>query len=133
MTAISSPPTNVAESTYKFERGYPTAETVKQAYDDGDLNRAIQAYRFFYPPISMAGFLRGFKTQGTQDNKTFAILEGKPNQVLLTPNSDTPYAVVPLDLHGGPITVEFSCFRLYAPTQAYFDRTWILPDFEKVK
>jgi hypothetical protein len=27
----------------------------------------------------------------------------------------------------------FSYFRLYAPTEAHFDRTWILPDFEKVK
>jgi hypothetical protein len=27
----------------------------------------------------------------------------------------------------------FSYFRLYAPTEAHFDRAWILPDFEKVK
>jgi hypothetical protein len=27
----------------------------------------------------------------------------------------------------------FAYFRLYAPTEAHFDRTWILPDFEKVK
>jgi hypothetical protein len=27
----------------------------------------------------------------------------------------------------------FSYFRLYAPTEAHFNRTWILPDFEKVK
>ena len=26
----------------------------------------------------------------------------------------------------------FSYFRLYAPTEAHFDRTWVLPDFEKV-
>jgi hypothetical protein len=24
-------------------------------------------------------------------------------------------------------------FRLYAPTEAHFNRTWVLPDFEKVK
>ncbi len=24
-------------------------------------------------------------------------------------------------------------FRLYAPTEAHFDRKWILPDFEEVK
>lgn len=95
-----------SESAYKFERGYPTAETVKRAYDDADLNRAIQAYRFFYPPVSMAGLFRGFERQGPLDNKTFFVLEGKPNHVLFTPNSDTPYAGLPLDLHGGPITVE---------------------------
>ena len=27
----------------------------------------------------------------------------------------------------------FPYFRLYAPTEAHFDRAWILPDFEKVK
>src|SRR5271170_1909738 len=27
----------------------------------------------------------------------------------------------------------FPYFRLYGPTEAYFDRTWVLPDFEKVK
>jgi hypothetical protein len=27
----------------------------------------------------------------------------------------------------------FPYFRLYAPTEAHFDRTWILPDCEKVK
>jgi hypothetical protein len=26
----------------------------------------------------------------------------------------------------------FPYFRLYAPTQAYFDRSWPLPDIEKV-
>jgi hypothetical protein len=91
---------------YTFERGYPTAETIKQAYDDADLNRAIQAYRFFFPPVSMAGLFRGFEGQGPVENKTFFVLEGKPNQVLFTPNSDTPYAAIPLDLHAGPITVE---------------------------
>jgi hypothetical protein len=27
----------------------------------------------------------------------------------------------------------FTYFRLYAPLQAYFTKTWALPDFEKVK
>jgi len=27
----------------------------------------------------------------------------------------------------------FAWFRFYAPTQAYFDRSWPLPDIEKVK
>jgi hypothetical protein len=27
----------------------------------------------------------------------------------------------------------FSYFRLYGPTQAYFDRSWVLPDIERVK
>ena len=27
----------------------------------------------------------------------------------------------------------FAYFRLYVPTEAHFNRTWILPDFEKAK
>src|SRR5262245_14712811 len=95
-----------ARTSYKFDRGFPTADTIKRAYDDADLNRAIQAYRFFYPNISLAGFLAGFETVGAVDNKSFLVLEGKPNGVLYTPNSDTPYAAIPLDLRASPITVE---------------------------
>jgi hypothetical protein len=91
---------------YTFKGGFPTPATVQKAYDDADLNRAIQAYRFFFPSVSVAGLFRGFENYGPIDNKTFFVLEGKPNQVLFTPNSDTPYAALPLDLRGGPITVE---------------------------
>jgi hypothetical protein len=27
----------------------------------------------------------------------------------------------------------FTYFRLYGPTEAYFDRSWFLPDIENVK
>lgn len=105
--ATRSAGTATPESGYSFSGGFPSAETVKRAYDDADLNRAIQAYRFFYPSVSMAGLFNGFLASGAPiDNKTFYILEGKPNQVLYTPNSDTPYAALPLDLTAGPITVE---------------------------
>ena len=39
---------------YTFTGGYPTGETVRNAYDDADLIRAVQAYRFFYPTVSGA-------------------------------------------------------------------------------
>ena len=53
-----------------------------------------------------------------------------------------------IDLHAGPTAPAgfeknrgpsvlgqawFCYFRLYAPTEVPFDRTWVLPDFEKVK
>ena len=49
---------------------------------------------------------KGFAPVGTKDNKAFVVLEGRPRGVLFTPNSDTPYAAMPLDLKVGPITVE---------------------------
>ena len=30
---------------YEFAGGYPTPETIQRAYDEADLNRAVQAYR----------------------------------------------------------------------------------------
>ena len=44
---------------YEFKGGYPTPETVQKAYDDADLTRAIQAYKFFYPTVSFEGTWRG--------------------------------------------------------------------------
>jgi hypothetical protein len=101
------PPTSATPATtYTFEHGFPTAEQAQRIYDEADLNRAVEAYRFFYPGVSMAGLFGGFQGFSSLDNKTFFYLEGRPNQILFTPNSDTPYAVIPLDLSGGPITVE---------------------------
>ncbi|KGD95039.1 hypothetical protein [Rhizobium sp. YS-1r] len=39
---------------YTFKGGYPTPETIEEAFDDLDLNRAVHAYRFFYPTVSSA-------------------------------------------------------------------------------
>ena len=99
-------PKTTAASGYEFVGGYPTSQTVQKAYDEADLNRAIQAYRFFFPNVSILGLFKGFEPVGTKDNKGFVVLEGRPSGVLFTPNSDTPYAAMPLDLTVGPITVE---------------------------
>jgi len=91
---------------YEFRNGYPTPETVQRAYDDADLNRAIQTYRFFYPTVSFMGTWKGNIENGAVPNKVFALLEGTPEQFVFTPNSDTPYAGLPLDLTIGPIVIE---------------------------
>ena len=91
---------------YEFKGGYPTPETVQRAYDDADLARAIQAYKFFYPTVSFEGTWRGNLKEGAVVNSVFPLLEGSPNQLVFTPNSDTPYAGLPLDLSKGPIVIE---------------------------
>ena len=45
--------------SYEFAGGYPTPETVRRAYDEADLNRAVQAYRFFYPGVSIMATWKG--------------------------------------------------------------------------
>lgn len=39
---------------YEFVGGYPKQMTIQKGYDDADLNRAIQVYKFFYPTVSRA-------------------------------------------------------------------------------
>ena len=91
---------------YKFKGGYPTAKTVQQAYDDSDLVRAIQAYKFFYPTVSIAATWDGNARAGMVANKVAMIMRGSPAQTVLTPNSDTPYAGVNVDLTDGPMVFE---------------------------
>lgn len=89
-----------------FERGFPTPETARRAYDDGDLNRAVQAYRFFYPTVSGLAIFQGTLAVGCVPNQVFGTLDTRPEQVGFTLNSDTPYAPVMLDLRDGPLVVE---------------------------
>lgn len=98
---------STAQTTqYEFKGGYPTPETVQKAYDDGDLARAIEAYKFFFPAVSILGTWDGNIAAGTVPNKVLLLLHGRPEQVVFTPNSDTPYAGGTLDLSDGPVTLE---------------------------
>lgn len=94
------------ESHYAFKGGFPTDDTVRQAYDDADLERAIQAYKFFYPTVSGAAIVRGNAQIGVIANKVFGILDCAPEQLVFTANSDTPYGPLLLDLSAGPLVVE---------------------------
>lgn len=63
---------------YVFNGGYPTPETIQRAYDDADLNRAVQCYRFFYPSVSIMATWQGNIDNGVVPNKVFPLLEGTP-------------------------------------------------------
>lgn len=91
---------------YAFQGGYPTAETVRGAYDDADLNRAVHAYRFFYPTVSSAAIFEETIRTGARPNRVFGFLDTQPRHVGFTLNSDTPYGGMLLDLHDGPLVIE---------------------------
>jgi hypothetical protein len=84
-----------------FEGGFPTPETVQRAHDDADLNRAVQAYRFFFPTVSGLAIFKGTEAVGVTANQVFGVLDTEPEQVGLTLNSDTPYGPIFLDLRTG--------------------------------
>ena len=78
----------------------------RKAYDEADLNRAVQAYRFFYPTVSGAAIFKGNVKVGVIPNKVFGTLETQPKHVGFTLNSDTRYAPILLDLKDGPVVIE---------------------------
>jgi len=91
---------------YQFRQGYPTQTAADQLYALSDLNRAIQAYKFFYPTVSGAAIVKGNDEIGVVPNKVFGILDCGPQQLVFTANSDTPYGPLMLDLSVGPLVVE---------------------------
>ncbi len=93
-------------SDYEFVNGYPTEATIQKAYDDADLARAIQAYKFFYPTVSGEAILEGTQAIGINPNVVSGTLDTKPLQIGFTLNSDTPYGPLMLDLSEGPLVVE---------------------------
>ena len=110
---------------YTFSGGYPTPETIQRAYDDADLNRAVQCYRFFYPTVSIMATWQGNIDNGVVPNEVFPLLEGTPQQLVFTPNSDTPYAAAALDLTDGPMVVELPPGPLMC-TSNDLNQRWIM-------
>jgi hypothetical protein len=86
--------------------GYPKPETLEKTYNQTDLDRAVQAYRFFYPTVSGLCIFKGNERVGGVANQVFGVLDTQPRHVGFTYNSDTPYGFVLLDLAAGPMVVE---------------------------
>lgn len=91
---------------FTFQGGFPTDGTIHRAYDEADLVRAVSMYRFFWPTVSLEATWRGNLDGGVVPNEAFPLLNGTPQQFVFTPNSDTPYAGMSLDLTDGPIVVD---------------------------
>jgi hypothetical protein len=77
------------------------------AHEDQALRRALEAYHFFYPTVSMEGIFRGTQAAGAVDNESAMLVMAQPRHVGFTLNSDTPYAGGVLDLSSsGPLVIE---------------------------
>lgn len=91
---------------YQFEGGFPTKETIERVRDETDLHRAVSAYRFFYPSVSMYTIYRGNLESGAVPNSAFVTVMDSLRMRCFTPNSDTPYAGLVFDVSGGPMVLE---------------------------
>ncbi|XXF81300.1 DUF1254 domain-containing protein [Myxococcaceae bacterium GXIMD 01537] len=91
----------------KQDRGFPSADTAKRAQDEEDFRRAVEAYRFFYPTVSVEAIFNGGREAGISDGKAFLLLSAGPRHLVFTANSDTPYASGAVDLkESGPVVVD---------------------------
>jgi hypothetical protein len=91
---------------YVFERGYPSPDSTARARDDADFQRAIIAYRFWYPAVSTEGIFNGNREIGVRDGEQIGIAAAGPRQVGFTLNSDTPYGSGVIDVSKGPVVIE---------------------------
>jgi hypothetical protein len=89
-----------------FKGGFPTPEAAQNARDAADYQRAVTAYRFWYPTVSCEGMINGNRQAGANENQAMMIMACGPKQVFFTPNSDTPYGAIGLDLRNGPMVIE---------------------------
>ncbi|MGW4633809.1 hypothetical protein [Nocardia sp. NPDC004415] len=74
---------------YEFDTGYPTAAAAAAAREEATFARAVTAYRFWYPTISVAAMFRGNRAIGIHANETMGIASTGPRQIGFTANSDT--------------------------------------------
>jgi hypothetical protein len=95
-----------AQASVRFERGYPDAAAAQTARDEADLQRAVVAYRFWYPTVSVEGIFNGNREAGIPGNTALGIASTGPRQVGFTLNSDTPYGSAMLDVSAGPMVIE---------------------------
>ena len=117
--------TALTGDAYRFQGGFPTPETVQRAYDEADLVRAITAYRFFYPSVSMFAIYQGNLASGYVANRTFGLVRDAVGLRCFTPNSDTPYAGLIIDVSDGPVVIELPAGPLMGAINDLNER-WVM-------
>lgn len=93
--------------TLKFFDGFPDDATVEKVYDNLDFSRGVQAFLNAMPGASVYAFREGLHSLGA-DNQTVLITETlmDSKSLFLTPNTETVYSLMWLDLKDGPLVIE---------------------------
>ncbi|GAB3583197.1 DUF1254 domain-containing protein [Leifsonia lichenia] len=87
-------------------KSLPSFEEVVRIRREALLSRAVEAYKFFYPTLSMQLNFEALEKYGAQVNRGFLIQLTTPDIVTLTQNSDTPYGLAWGDASAGPLVLE---------------------------
>ncbi|MBL4543063.1 MAG: DUF1254 domain-containing protein [Rhodobacteraceae bacterium] len=93
--------------THGFQTGYPTEETIVKLYDEMDFQRAVQAYLWALPLVSMAKWRLVHAEDLGAENGQIVYIESYADRIGgLTYNATTPYVLPFLDLADGPWVAE---------------------------
>lgn len=92
----------------KFFDGVPLPGSVDTIYDLLDLTRAIEVYLNTIPGASLVAMRSGFRSVGLDGNTMLGFTDPRANSgsFFLTPNTETTYGSMFLDLRDGPLVVE---------------------------
>jgi hypothetical protein len=107
-TSITTPDSvETRLGTLRFVDGFPDSATVQKVYDNLDFERGVQAFLTAMPGASAFGLREGLRSQGA-DNQTVLITENlmDSKSLFLTPNTETVYNMMWLDLKDGPLVIE---------------------------
>jgi hypothetical protein len=114
-----------AQEPAPFKGGFPPPDEAQKARDDADYQRAVTAYRFWYPTVSCEGIFNGNRELGLKDNEDMSLMAAGPRQVVFTANSDTPYGAATLDVKDGPYVIELPAGPLIGLADDH-NQGWIL-------
>jgi len=93
--------------TLEFVDGVPTPATSQALWDHLDFSRAVETMIMTTPAASLAGFRRGMRELGP-DNETMIYWHGRLDSkgLLLTGNTTVVYTFMWIDLKDGPMIME---------------------------
>lgn len=95
------------EFTHAFIDGYPTDATVEKLFDEMDFQRAVQAYIWSIPVVSMAQWRHAHEKELGAENGQIVFVESYKDKLGgLTYNATTPYVLPFIDLTEGPWVLE---------------------------
>ena len=75
-------------SAIEFEHDFPAQSSAEMVHREQDRRRALEAYHFFYPTVSLEGIVRGTRATGAADNEAALLVMAQPRHVGFTLNSD---------------------------------------------
>lgn len=100
------PTHEASEKQPLFENLLPTYDAAQGIYDEQDFQRAVEAYRFFYPTVAVEGAFHGIRGLGISDGGAMIVLTATPRHLMFTANSDMPFCFGVVDLQSGPFVID---------------------------